>query len=125
MINFYGVKGLQEKAGSVISAKSDTFAVSKAIGGPLPTKTKRMQKRAVVGIVFLVLTGLLQITNGNICLATRSNQKMSLYIFRNLIDVNSGHPIMRNQLQIESKQIPGTWVLAKQKKIGNLFLFID
>ena len=40
MINFYGVKGLQEKAGSVISAKSDTFAVSKAIGGPLPTKRK-------------------------------------------------------------------------------------
>ena len=91
--------------------------MSKAIGGPLPTKTKRMQKGAVVGIVFLVLTGLLQITNGNICLAARSNQKMSLYIFRNLIDVNSGHPIMRNQLQIESKQIPGTWALAKQKKI--------
>ena len=91
--------------------------MSKAIGGPLPTKTKRMQKKAVVGIVFLVLTGLLQITNGNICLATRSNQKMSLYIFRDLIDVNSGHPIMRNQLQIESKQILGTWALAKQKKI--------
>lgn len=68
MINFYGVKGLYEK-GSVISAKSDTFAVSKAVDGPLPTKKKRMQKREVVGIVFLVLTGLLQITNGNICLA--------------------------------------------------------
>lgn len=43
MINFYGVKGLYEK-GSVISAKSDTFAVSKAVGGPLPTKKRECRK---------------------------------------------------------------------------------
>lgn len=45
------------------------------------------------------------------------SKDVPLYFQKSNVDVNSGQLIMRNQFQIESKQIPGTWALVKHKKI--------
>ena len=46
-----------------------------------------------------------------------ASKDVPLYFQKSHIDVNSGQLIMRNQLQIESKQISRTWALVKHKKI--------
>jgi len=46
-----------------------------------------------------------------------ASKHFPLYFQKSHIAVKSGQLMMRNQLQIESKQIPGTWALDKHKKI--------